>query len=137
MKKLLFLAVCLFAVNVAFAQVTAAAAATANPDLAVAAFEAQNFDFGKIPQGKPVTHEFTFTNNGKVPMVITNVQASCGCTTPAWSKEPILPGGTGFIKATYSAASMGAFNKSVTVTANVDGGTIPLIIRGEVISPNQ
>src|SRR6185503_14722042 len=99
MKKLLFLAVCLFAVNVAFAQVTAAAAAaTANPDLAVAAFEAQNFDFGKIPQGKPVTHEFTFTNNGKVPMVITNVQASCGCTTPAWSKEPILPGGTGFIK---------------------------------------
>lgn len=107
-------------------------APAANADLAVAAFEAQNFDFGKIKQGAPVTHEFKFTNTGKVPMIITNVQASCGCTTPDWSKEPIAPGGKGFIKATYNAASVGAFNKAVTVTANIPNGSVQLFIKGEV-----
>ena len=103
-----------------------------NADVAVASFEAQNFDFGKIKQGTPVTHEFKFTNTGKVPMIITNVQASCGCTTPDWSKEPIPAGGKGFIKATYNAASVGAFNKAVTVTANIPNGSVQLFIKGEV-----
>ena len=107
-------------------------APAANADLAVATFEAQNFDFGKIKQGTPVTHEFKFTNSGKVPMIITNVAASCGCTTPDWSKEPIAPGQKGFIKATYNAASVGAFNKAVTVTANIPNGTVQLFIKGEV-----
>src|ERR1017187_978990 len=43
------------------------------------------FDFGKIPQGKPVTHVFEFTNNGATPFSLDNVQASCGCTTPVWN----------------------------------------------------
>ncbi len=110
----------------------AQSAPAANSDLAVATFDAQNFDFGKIKQGVPVTHEFKFTNTGKVPMIITNVQASCGCTTPDWSKEPIAPGGKGFIKATYNAASAGAFNKAVTVTANIPNGSVQLFIKGEV-----
>jgi len=84
----------------------------------------------------PVTHEFTFTNSGTVPLVITNVQASCGCTTPDWSKDPVMPGGKGFIKATYSAASIGAFDKSVTVTANVEEGFVSLRIKGEVEMPS-
>lgn len=124
--------------QVGFSQV----AASAKADVAVASFDAQTFDFGKIKQGTPVTHEFKFTNTGKVPMIITNVQASCGCTTPAWSKEPIGPGGQGFIKATYNAAAVGAFNKSVTVTANVENGFVQLTIKGEVqtaaaIQPNK
>src|ERR1700755_2874818 len=103
MKKLLFLVIALAVVSVkGFSQSTA----PANADLAVATFDAQNFDFGKIKQGTPVTHEFKFTNTGKVPMIITNVQASCGCTTPDWTKDPVPPGGEGFIKATYNAASM-------------------------------
>ena len=127
MKKLFFLMIVLAAVSsTAFSQVAPAA------DLAVANFEAQNFDFGKIKQGTPVTHEFKFTNAGKVPMIITNVQASCGCTTPDWSKEPIAPGQKGFIKATYNAASVGAFNKAVTVTANIPNGSVQLFIKGEV-----
>jgi hypothetical protein len=105
--------------------------------MAVAAFDSQSFDFGKIKQGTPVTHEFKFTNNGGVPLIITNVQASCGCTTPDWSRDPIAPGGQGFIKATYSAASAGNFNKSVTVTANVDGGMVQLLIKGEVLTEAQ
>jgi len=105
--------------------------------MAVASFEAQTFDFGKIKQGVPATHEFTFTNTGSVPLIITNVQASCGCTTPDWSRDPILPGGKGFIKATYSAASVGAFTKSVSVTANVEGGMVQLLIKGEVEAAAQ
>ncbi|MEJ0029788.1 MAG: DUF1573 domain-containing protein [Bacteroidota bacterium] len=129
MKKLFFLMIVLAGVAVkGFGQTTPAV----NADVAVAAFEAQNFDFGKIKQGTPVTHEFKFTNTGKVPMIITNVQASCGCTTPDWSKEPIPAGGKGFIKATYNAASVGAFNKAVTVTANIPNGSVQLFIKGEV-----
>lgn len=91
-------------------------------------------DFGQIVQGKPVTAEFKFTNTGKVPLVLSSVQASCGCTTPDWTKDPIAPGKTGYIKATYNAAGMGAFNKSVTVNANVEGGATYLTIKGEVIA---
>ena len=105
--------------------------------MAVATFESQTIDFGKIKQGTPVTHEFTFTNTGGVPLIITSVQSSCGCTTPAWSQDPIPPGGKGFIKATYSAASPGVFNKTVTVTANVDGGSVQLMIKGEVLASAQ
>ncbi len=129
MKKLFFLMIVLAGVAVkGFGQTAPAQAA----DLAVATFDAQNFDFGKIKQGTPVTHEFKFTNTGKVPMIITNVAASCGCTTPDWSKDPVPPGGKGFIKATYNAASVGAFNKAVTVTANIPNGTVQLFIKGEV-----
>lgn len=118
--------------SAAFCQVTATAAPAVKTDVALAAFDALSFDFGKIKQGTPVTHEFKFTNQGAVPLIITNVQPSCGCTTPDWSGEPIPPGGKGFIKATFNAGSMGAFNKSVTVTANIDGGTMQLFIKGEV-----
>ena len=103
---------------------------------AMAAFtwDAATHDFGKIKQGTPVTHEFKFTNTGKAPLIITNVQASCGCTTPSWTKEEVMPGGSGFIKATYNAAAVGAFNKTITVTANIESGFAQLTIKGEVQS---
>ena len=53
-----------------------------------------SFDFGRIPQGKPVTHVFVIQNTGKEPLALENVQASCGCTTPEWNKEAIAPGAT-------------------------------------------
>jgi hypothetical protein len=67
------------------------------------------FDFGTIPQGKPVYHFFEVTNTGKDPMVISNVQTSCGCTTPEWSKEPIAAGGTAKVRVGYNAAGEGHF----------------------------
>ena len=73
------------------------------------------YDFGKIAQGKPVTHIFEVTNISKEPLVLENVQASCGCTTPQWSSQPILPGGTQQITVGYNAASEGVFEKSITV----------------------
>jgi len=66
-------------------------------------------------------------------MVITNAQPSCGCTTPSWTREPIPPGGQGYVEATYNAAGIGAFDKSITVMSNVENGVILLRIRGEVV----
>lgn len=134
MRNLAVLVIFFLATTMSFAQVSAAAGATeASPDMAIFEWDAAAHDFGKIKQGVPVTHEFKFTNTGKTPLVITNVQASCGCTTPAWSKDPIPPGGQGFIKATYNAAAMGGFNKTVTVMANVENGFKQLSIKGEVV----
>jgi Protein of unknown function (DUF1573) len=132
MKKILFLMAFAMCATVGFGQVSANANTEPKAEVAIAAFDTQNFDFGKIKQGVPATHEFKFTNKGKIPMIITNVQASCGCTTPDWTKDPIPPGGQGFIKATYNAATVGGFNKSVTVTSNIENGFVQLSIRGEV-----
>ncbi|MFN7370919.1 MAG: DUF1573 domain-containing protein [Cyclobacteriaceae bacterium] len=134
MKKSSLLFFGVLVVAFAYAQVPTGTAPKG--DVAAFAWTTQVHDFGKIKQGVPVTHEFTFTNSGSVPLVITNVQASCGCTTPDWSKAPVMPGGKGFIKATYSAASSGAFDKSVTVTANVEEGFVSLRIKGEVEMPS-
>ena len=113
-----------------FAQETVAAKPAG--ETAVAEWDSPSHDFGKIKQGIPVTHEFKFVNTGKAPIIITNVTASCGCTTPAWTHDAVMPGQSGFVKATFSAASMGAFDKTVTVTANVEQGSFQLKIRGEV-----
>src|SRR4051812_8640087 len=60
-------------------------------------------DFGEIPQGKPVSVEFSFTNTGDAALLITDVKTSCGCTAPDYPKEPIAPGKTSTIKVTYNA----------------------------------
>jgi hypothetical protein len=75
-------------------------------------------DFGTIPQGKPVYYFFEVTNTGKDPMVISNVQTSCGCTTPEWSKEPIAPGATAKVRVGYNAAAEGHFEKYITIMYN-------------------
>ena len=76
------------------------------------------FNFGTIPQGKPVYHFFEVTNTGKDPMVISNVQTSCGCTTPEWSKEPIAAGATAKVRVGYNAAGEGHFEKFITIMYN-------------------
>ncbi|HSF46374.1 MAG TPA: DUF1573 domain-containing protein [Chitinophagaceae bacterium] len=90
-----------------------------------------SYDFGRIPQGKPVTHNFVISNTGKDPIVIENVQASCGCTTPEWSKEPIQAGKSSEIKVGYNSASEGPFEKTITVLYN-QGQTKTLVIKGNV-----
>lgn len=134
MKKVLFLLAVIAVSFAGYSQTAPAAASVADPNLAAFAWISTSHDFGKIKANVPVTHEFKFTNTGKVPLIITNGQASCGCTTPVWTKDPVMPGGTGFIRATFNAASIGAFNKSVTVTANVESGFAQLTIKGEVES---
>lgn len=89
------------------------------------------YDFGKIPQGKPVYHNFEIVNTGSTALKLDNVQASCGCTTPEWSKEPIAAGATATIKIGYNAAVENAFEKYITITYN-GNQTKQLIIRGSV-----
>lgn len=131
MKKIFFLLVFALGAGMLSAQQVVA---VANKSEAVAMFkwDETTFDFGKVLKGKPVTHQFEFVNNGTVPLIITGVKPSCGCTTPEWTKEPIPAGGSGFIKATYNAAALGAFNKTITITSNADGDPIVLTIKGEV-----
>ena len=75
-------------------------------------------DFGMIPQGRPVYYTFEIVNTGKTELKLDNVQASCGCTTPEWSKEPIAPGATAKIKVGYNAAAENYFEKPITITYN-------------------
>jgi len=76
------------------------------------------FDFGTIAQGKPVYHYFQIINKGTTPIKLDNVQATCGCTTPEWGKDPIAPGATDKIKVGYNAAAEGHFEKYVTISYN-------------------
>jgi len=93
-------------------------------------------DYGDIAQNSgPQTCEFEFINTGTEPLIITNVAASCGCTVPGWTKEPVAPGGKGEVKATYNNTSAAApFNKSLTVTTNGSPQTIVLHIKGRVVA---
>ncbi len=109
-----------------------AATVADNPNAGDFTFIEETHDFGKISKGTPVTTEFSFSNNGKEPIVISNVQASCGCTTPSWPKEPILPGKSSVIKVQYNAANPGGFNKSITITSNAKSPTKVLYIKGTV-----
>lgn len=90
-------------------------------------------DFGKIKVNKSVTHQFKFTNSGNAPLVISSVQASCGCTVTDYTKDPIAPGSEGYVKATYNAAKVGVFTKTVTVNANAENSIVQLTIKGEVV----
>jgi hypothetical protein len=90
------------------------------------------FDFGKIPQGKPVTHVFEVINNSKDSLKISNVQASCGCTTPEWEKDKIqAPGEKTRITVGYNAAAEGPFTKYITVAYNGNQNK-QITIKGEV-----
>lgn len=97
-------------------------------------FEETTHDFGTFKEGTMATCEFIFTNTGKAPLVLTNVQPSCGCTSPEWTREPIAPGAKGKIKTVYNSYSRpGAFQKYVTVTSNGIHSEITLTIKGIVV----
>lgn len=97
-------------------------------------FEKETHDFGKIPQGKPVTVDLAFTNAGESPLIISAVEPSCGCTIADYTKTPILKGKSGKITLTYSAAIMGTFIKTITVKSNAKTPTKVLYIKGEVVA---
>ena len=91
-------------------------------------------DFGEVPeQGGSVQHTFEFTNTGELPVEILGVQASCGCTTPSWTKEEIAPGEKGMVVAEYNPLNRpGVFNKTLTLTTSADPNPLILTIKGTV-----
>ena len=121
MKKLLFVFAFLFVATFANAQ-------------GVIKFTKETHEFGKVEEGVQASHTFEFTNTGTAPVVISNAQASCGCTTPDWTHEPVMPGKTGFVKASFNSSGRpGNFNKNITVISNSETPQIALTIKGEVI----
>jgi len=126
MKKLFFLAAAFMIGATMMAQ-------TAKVD-EVAKFNEEKHDFGKVKQGVPAITFFEIKNTSDKVIVIESATASCGCTTPEWSKEPIAPGATSKIKVGYNAAGMGRFDKTVTIkVAGVTEAKI-LTISGEVVA---
>jgi hypothetical protein len=93
-------------------------------------------NFGKIPQGRPATYTFEIVNTGSTPLRLDNVHASCGCTTPEWSRDPIEAGGTAQIRVGYNAYAEGTFTKTVTIVYNTNQ-TKTLTISGEVFKVPQ
>ncbi len=100
-------------------------------------FNKEVHDFGKVAEGPLATYSFEVTNTGTSPVVISNAAASCGCTTPEWSKDPIMPGAKSVIKVGYNTSGRpGAFTKTITVTSNAENATVILTIKGEVTAPS-
>jgi hypothetical protein len=150
MKKSIVFATCgmLFAATMVTAQTdkamsksatpaaTQVAAPAENKNAAEMTFSNEEFNFGTIKQGESVTHEFTFSNDGKEDLIITNAQGSCGCTVPLYPKEPIKKGATGAIKVTFnSAGKMGMQDKTVTITSNAKNSPRILHLKGTVEAP--
>lgn len=99
---------------------------------AAISFEETEYDMGQIIQGTPVSHTFSFTNTGNADLKIESVKPGCGCTVAEYTKEAIAPGETGFITATYNAAGVGVFTKTVSVKTNASETSMMLRFKGEV-----
>lgn len=96
-------------------------------------FEKETNDFGKVPQGKPVTYDFKFTNTGDQPLIIKSVESTCGCTVPKYTSAPLQKGATGVISVTYNAAAAGSFSKPIIIKSNAKTPLKYLYIKGEVV----
>ena len=104
----------------------------------VMTFEKTTVDYGVIEKGSEPIRQFKFTNTGVEPLIIKNAKGSCGCTTPNWPKEPIMPGESGVIDVRYDTNREGAFTKTVTLTTNETPETHTITIKGEVkTAPKQ
>jgi hypothetical protein len=123
-KKFLIITLCLFAGLAGYPQ-------------GVLKITNDKYDFGLVDEGTQAVHEFEFENTGNAPIVLTDVRASCGCTTPSWTKDPVAPGAKGTIKASYNSEGRpGNFVKSITVTSNATEASKVLYIKG-IVDPKK
>ena len=105
-----------------------------NPNAPVMKFAEAEFDFGDIKPDSKVRHTFTFVNTGKSPLLIEDATASCGCTTPSWTKEPVAPGASGKMEVQFdSRGKQGIISKQVAVRANTQPGITTILIKGNVL----
>ncbi|HQQ13354.1 MAG TPA: DUF1573 domain-containing protein [Bacteroidales bacterium] len=104
---------------------------------AKASFAETEYDFGVLAYKKPAQHRFAVKNSGASPLIISNVETSCGCTVPEWTKKPIKPGKEGEINITYESDFPGVFRKTITVFYNGTNSPDTLLIKGEVELPKE
>lgn len=97
-------------------------------------FEESVYDFGEVKEGEVVEHVYTYTNTGAAPVILSQVSASCGCTTPSYTQTPVLPGKTGEIKVSFdSNGQVGKQQKIVTIASNAENGVTTVQLKGEVL----
>jgi hypothetical protein len=117
--------------------VVPAAQAASTGNAAVMTFKESEYYFGTIKQGEVVEHTFTFTNTGTTPLVIESASASCGCTAPDWTKDPVAPGQKGEVKVQFnSTGKFGQQSPTVTIRANTEPNIIRIAMKGNVEGAN-
>lgn len=95
---------------------------------------ANKHDFGDIQEGQKITFSYTYENTGKVPLILSNVNTTCGCTASEWSRDPLLPGQKGKVTITFdSKGKVGRQNKVITVISNSDSMESQLFLSGSVV----
>src|SRR5690554_523832 len=105
----------------------------ANESFPVITLDKEVHEFGVVNEGEKVEHTFGFTNTGTAPLIISNVSASCGCTTPEYSNHPINPGEKGSVTVVFDSKNqVGMQQKIITVSSNADPSRINLQLIGEV-----
>ena len=135
MKKIVLSLAVLLTTGGLFAQTTAEAPKKKADE--VGKFKTETLEMGKIKQDNPTTAVFEVTNISQEPLIIEQANPTCGCTIGDYTKEPIAPGKTGFIKATYNAKNIGIFEKHLTVKfAGIDE-VKSITIKGEVFKPEE
>jgi len=105
-----------------------------NPKAPQIKFDKLTYDYGTLKQGANGDCEFKFKNIGKEPLILSNVVASCGCTTPSWPKEPIMPGKSSVIKVHYDTQRLGTISKTITVMSNASNDNVKLSIAGNILA---
>ena len=135
MKKVLFiLGISIMMTCAALAQeATTTPQPADNPNAPVITFEKTTHDYGNVTKGGDGTCEFKFKNTGIEPLILSNVQSSCGCTVPEWPREPILRGKSASIKVKYDTNRVGPINKTITVMSNGKVASIQLRIIGTIV----
>ena len=108
-----------------------------DPNAPVITFDKMVHDYGDMPQNGDGKCEFKFTNNGKEPLILSNVRSSCGCTIPQWPRQPILPGESETIKVKYDTKRIGIINKTITVYSNASESPVTLRIKGKVLATGE
>ncbi|TYR32694.1 DUF1573 domain-containing protein [Sphingobacterium phlebotomi] len=92
------------------------------------------FDFGQVKEGEVVEHVYTYANIGTAPLILSQVSASCGCTTPSYTQTPVLPGKSGEVKVSFdSNGQVGKQQKIVTIVSNADNRVATIQLKGEVL----
>ena len=106
---------------------------------AIITWEKSTHDFGDVFQGDKVEHTFRFTNTGNKDLVITNVEVTCGCTTPkGWPRDPIAPGGSGEVTVAFNSANkIGKQNKVITITSNSVGTLNQVMFTATVLEKKE
>lgn len=108
-------------------------AGAANDGIGIMDFKESEFNFGTIKEGEVIKHDFIFNNTGTSPVILSQVSASCGCTTPSYTSEPVLPGKEGKISVEFnSAGQVGQQQKIISIASNAESKVMTVQLRGTV-----